>query len=61
MSELTGEAPSPKWFDKVDVKGLGEDDRRVVLERVKGKPGFTKALEALRDLEEGPSQLPLSL
>jgi intergrase/recombinase len=47
MSELAGEAPSPSWFDRVDVRGLGEDARRAILERVKGKLGFTKALEAL--------------
>jgi intergrase/recombinase len=47
MSELAGEALSPSWFDKVDIKGLGEDARRVILERVKGKLGFTEALEAL--------------
>jgi hypothetical protein len=48
MSELAGEAPSPRWFDRVDVRGLGEDARRTILERAKGKLGFTKALEALR-------------
>jgi hypothetical protein len=34
-------------FERVDVRGLGEDSRRAILERVKGKLGFNKTLEAL--------------
>ena len=48
MSELTSDASSSTpWYTKVDVRGLGEDSRRVILERVKEKLGFNKSIEVL--------------
>jgi intergrase/recombinase len=48
VSELTGGVQSsPRWFERVDVRGLGDDSRRAILERVKGKLGFNKTLEVL--------------
>jgi len=48
MSELTsGVSGSPGWFERVDARGLSEDARRLILERVKRKLGFTKTLEVL--------------
>jgi len=48
LGELTGGVPSsPRWFERVDVRGLSEDSRRAILERVKGKLGFNKTLEVL--------------
>jgi intergrase/recombinase len=38
---------SPRWFERVDVRGLGDDSRRTILERVKEKLGFNKTLEVL--------------
>jgi len=38
---------SDTWFAKIDVKGLSDDSRRAILERVKGKLGFKGVLEAL--------------
>jgi len=40
------------WYDRVNVSGLGDDVRRLILERVKRKLGFTKALKAL-DISKG--------
>jgi intergrase/recombinase len=48
MNELISDASgSPRWFERVDVKGLGNDVRRAIIERVKSKLGFGKTLEAL--------------
>jgi len=48
MSELMGGvAGSTPWFTRVDVRGLSEEARRLILERVKRKLGFTKTLEVL--------------
>jgi len=48
LSELTSDASSSTpWYTKVDVRGLGEDSRRVILERVKEKLGFNKSIEVL--------------
>jgi intergrase/recombinase len=48
MSELMGGVSgSSRWFERVDVRGLSEETRRLVLERVKNKLGFTKTLEVL--------------
>jgi len=48
MGELSSGLPSSsRWFERVDVKGLGEDSRRAILERVKSKLGFNKTLEVL--------------
>jgi intergrase/recombinase len=44
MSEHTGSRP---WHAAVNLKGLSEDSRRLILQRVKEKLGFTEALEAL--------------
>jgi intergrase/recombinase len=52
MSELTSGSTSPRWFETVDVKGLGDDVRRAILERVKAKLGFNEALSAL-DISRG--------
>jgi hypothetical protein len=39
--------PTNPWYSKVNVTALGDDARRLILERVKHKLGFTKTLEAL--------------
>jgi len=39
--------PTNPWYNKVNVSALGDDARRLILERVKHKLGFTKTLEAL--------------
>jgi hypothetical protein len=39
--------PTNPWYNKVNVSALGDDARRLILERVKHKPGFNKTLEAL--------------
>ncbi|MCC6053909.1 MAG: hypothetical protein LM589_01115 [Thermosphaera sp.] len=46
MSELMGGVSvSTPWYTRVDVRGLSEETRRLILERVKRKLGFTKTLE----------------
>jgi intergrase/recombinase len=52
MNELTSERPDPLWFEVVDVKGLSDDARRAILEKVKAKLGFNEALSAL-DISRG--------
>jgi len=52
MNELTSERPDPLWFETVDVRGLSDDARRAILERVKAKLGFNEALSAL-DVSRG--------
>jgi intergrase/recombinase len=48
MSELMGGvAGSTPWYTRVDVRGLSEETRRLILERVKRKLGYTKTLEVL--------------
>jgi len=47
MGVLTGNVSSKGWLSRVNVKVLGDDARRKILERVKEKLGFNKALEAL--------------
>ncbi|MCC6014623.1 MAG: integrase [Desulfurococcaceae archaeon] len=44
---MGGVPSSPRWFERVDVRGLSEDSRRAILERVKEKLGFNKTLEVL--------------
>jgi intergrase/recombinase len=44
--------PSSAWFMKVDVRGLGNDSRRAILQKVKDKLGFNGTLEAL-DIARG--------
>jgi hypothetical protein len=39
--------PTNPWYNKVNVSALGDDARRLILERVKHKLGFTKTLKAL--------------
>ncbi|MFP3491763.1 MAG: hypothetical protein RXN86_03210 [Vulcanisaeta sp.] len=39
--------PADPWYKRVDVTALGEEARRPILERVKGKLGFEKTLRAL--------------
>jgi intergrase/recombinase len=39
--------PADPWYKRVDVTALGEEARRLILERVKGKLGFEKTLRAL--------------
>jgi hypothetical protein len=52
MNELTSERPNPLWFETIDVRGLSDDARRAILERVKAKLGFNEALSAL-DISRG--------
>jgi intergrase/recombinase len=52
MGVLTGDVSSAEWFRRVNVKALGDEVRRKILERVKDKLGFTRALEAL-DISKG--------
>ena len=52
MGALTGDASSAEWFHRVNVKALSDEVKRKILERVKEKLGFTKALEAL-DISKG--------
>ena len=52
MNELTSEPASPRWFETIDVRGLSDDARRAILERVKAKLGFNEALSAL-DISRG--------
>jgi hypothetical protein len=35
------------WFEKIDVRGLNDDLRRAILEKVKGKLGYNEALKVL--------------
>jgi hypothetical protein len=39
--------PTNPQYNRVNVSALGDDARRLILERVRHKLGFTKALEAL--------------
>jgi len=53
MNELKSAMPSSsEWYRKVNVGALSDDARRLILERVKRKLGFTKTLEAL-DIARG--------
>ena len=53
MSELTGGVQSPpRWFERVDVRGLGDYSRRAILERVRKKLGLTYSV--LRIPEQYP-------
>ena len=44
MSELNFDRP---WYERVNVKALGDDVRRKILERVKEKLGYNKTVEVL--------------
>lgn len=37
--------PADPWYKRVDVTALGEETRRLILERVKGKSGLRRLLE----------------
>jgi hypothetical protein len=53
MSALTGDVSSAEWFRRVNIiKALSDEARRKILERVKEKLGFTRALEVL-DISKG--------
>jgi hypothetical protein len=39
--------PANRWYDKINISALSDEARRLILERVKRKLGFTRALEAL--------------
>jgi hypothetical protein len=49
MSELNVGRP---WFERVNVKALGDDVRRKILEFVKNKLGYNKTIEVL-DISKG--------
>jgi hypothetical protein len=38
--------PANRWYDKINISALSDEARRLILERVKRKLGFTRALEA---------------
>jgi len=38
--------PANHCYDMVNVSALGDDVRRLILDRVRHKPGFSKTLEA---------------
>jgi hypothetical protein len=44
--------PTNYWYNRVDITALGDDARRLILEKVKHKLEFTRALEAL-DVSKG--------
>jgi hypothetical protein len=35
------------WYTRINISALGDELRRIILERVKRKLGFTKTLEVL--------------
>jgi len=39
--------PANRWYDKINISALSNEARKLILERVKRKLGFTRALEAL--------------
>jgi len=49
MSELNVGRP---WFDRVNVKALGDDVRRKILDKVRDKLGYNKTVEVL-DISKG--------
>jgi hypothetical protein len=49
MSKLNVGRP---WFERVNVKALGDDVRRRILDKVKDKLGYNKAVEVL-DISKG--------
>jgi hypothetical protein len=44
MSELNVGRP---WYEKINVKALGDDVRRKIIEKVKEKLGYNKTVEVL--------------
>ncbi len=44
--------PTNYWYNRVSISALGDDARRLILEKVKRKLGFTRALKAL-DISKG--------
>jgi intergrase/recombinase len=47
MCAFTCGVSTPHWFEKIDVRGLSDEVRRSILEKVKGKLGYSEALKAL--------------
>jgi intergrase/recombinase len=47
MCAFTCGVSTPHWFEKIDVRGLSDEVRRSILEKVKGKLGYNEALKAL--------------
>jgi hypothetical protein len=39
--------PANRWYDKINISALSDEARRLIIESVKRKLGFTRALEAL--------------
>ena len=52
MHELTDGQLDPRWFEKVDIRGLSDEVRKTIIERVKGKLGFNETVKAL-DISRG--------
>ena len=53
MGELPSDASSHgSWFEKISIKSLSDDTRRAILERVKNKLGYNRAIEVL-DISKG--------
>ena len=50
--------PANHWYAMVNVSALGDDVRRLILERVRHKPGFNETLEALGIARTLTTQLP---
>jgi hypothetical protein len=49
VSELNVDRP---WYERINVKALGDDVRRKILEKVKEKLGYNKTVEVL-DISKG--------
>jgi len=49
VSELNVGRP---WYEKINVKALGDDVRRKILEKIKEKLGYNKTVEVL-DISKG--------
>jgi hypothetical protein len=45
MRELTDGQLDPRWFEKVDIRGLSHEVRKTIIERVKGKLGFNETVK----------------
>jgi hypothetical protein len=52
MRELTDGQLDPRWFEKVDIRGLSHEVRKTIIERVKGELGFNETVKAL-DISRG--------
>jgi hypothetical protein len=47
---MGGVSDSTPWFVRVDVRGLSEESRRLILERVDRKLGFNREKETPREI-----------